>query len=62
MKYQVVIARNETICYTYEVNANNEEEAEIFAYALYNQGEEPIDEDVVYGEEEIHCVTEINED
>jgi len=60
-KYQVTIARNETTCYTYEVEAENEEDATDHAYNLYNQGEEAIDEDLVYGEEEIHSVAWIED-
>ena len=62
MIYHVTIARNETTVYTYEVTAKNETEAGDKAYELYNKGEEPIDEDIVYGEEEIHDVTEIGEE
>jgi len=58
-KYQVQIARNETTVYTYEVNAKSETEAEDRAYTLYNQGEEAIDEDVVYGDEFVHDITKI---
>jgi hypothetical protein len=61
MKYQVTIARNETTVYIYEVEAENEDEAEDKACDLYWLGEEPIDEDVVYGEEEVHSVAEIGE-
>jgi len=62
MIYQVTIARNETTVYTYEVTADTEEDAEDKAYHMYAIGEEPIDEDIVYGEEEIHSVTEIGEE
>ena len=60
-KYQVTIARNETTIYVYEVEADDEDEAEEVGYALYNQGEEPVDEDVVYGEEEVHSVAWIED-
>ena len=53
------MARNETTVYTYEVDADDEDEAEDVAYALYNQGEEAIDEDVVYGDEFVHDITEV---
>jgi hypothetical protein len=62
MIYHVTIARNETTVYTYEVIADTEEDAEDKAYSMYAVGDEPIDEDIVYGEEEIHDITEIGEE
>jgi hypothetical protein len=59
MKYRVQIARNETTVYTYEVRAKTEDEAEDKAYHMYGIGEEPINEDVVYGDEFVHEVTQI---
>ncbi len=62
MRYRVEIARNETTVYTYEVRADTEEEAEDKAYHMYAIGEEANDENVVYGEEEIHSLMEIGEE
>lgn len=44
---------------TVDVDVDDKDEAEDVAYALYNQGEEAIDEDVVYGDEFVHDITEV---
>lgn len=59
-KYMVCIARNETTVYTMIVNARSEKEAEKKAVKRYENGDYD-DEDVVYGEEEVHCVEEVED-
>lgn len=55
-KYQVRIARTEATMYTFEVKAKNYKQAEEKAMEAFGQGEEPDDEDIVWGEEEVHEV------
>lgn len=55
--YQVKIARNETTVYTIKVQAEDEDQAEEFAQSRYDEGDYD-DEEIVYGEEEVHSVEE----
>jgi len=57
-KYEVQIARNETTVYTIEVTARSEKEAEKKAYTRFDKGDYD-DEDIVYGEEEVHSIEEV---
>lgn len=56
--YNVQIARTETTVYTIEVKAKDEDKAEEAAWKKYAH-QEWDDEDIVYGEENIHHVEEI---
>lgn len=58
--YQVQIARNETTVYTIEVQAEDEDQAEEFAQGRFDEGDYDY-EKVVYGEEEIHAVEEVQQ-
>jgi hypothetical protein len=58
--YQVQIARNETTVYTIEVQAPDEDQATEFAQSRFDEGDYD-HEKVVYGEEEVHSVEEIEQ-
>jgi hypothetical protein len=60
-KYRVAIARNETTVYYIDVEAEHEGLAEEIACDRFNKNDYD-DEDVVYGEEEVHSIEELDDD
>lgn len=61
-KFNLQIARTETVVYYFEeIEAESEEKAEELAWKLY-EDEEWDELDTVYGEENMHHVEEIEED
>lgn len=60
-KYRVAIARNETTVYYVDVEAEHEGIAEEIACDRYNKGDHD-DENVVYAEEEVHSIEEVEDD
>jgi uncharacterized membrane protein len=60
-QFRVAIARNETTVYYIDVEAEHEGLAEEIACDRYNKGDHD-DEDVVYAEEEVHSIEEVEDD
>jgi len=66
-KYEVLIARTETTLYTYEIYADNKDNAEEIGMEMFGDGVEADYEKIVWGEDNVHEVnllegTELEED
>jgi hypothetical protein len=58
-KYRVAIARNETTVYYIDVDAENESDAEKIAFEEYYIEGDYVSKEVVWAEEDVHEIKEI---
>ena len=61
-KYRVAIARNETTVYYIDVEAEDESDAEQIAFNEYYLEGDYTSKDVVWGEEDVHSIEELDDD